>query len=47
MYGFQISEFIIVGVNTHAEEESSVSSIDNFVIPELRSFSAEGLGSNI
>ena len=35
MNGFEIGKFVIIGINTDAEEEAGVSPVDNFVVPEL------------
>ena len=35
MYSFQVSELVIVRVHADAKEQSSITSIDNLVIPEL------------
>lgn len=32
---FEICEFVIIGINTDAEEKAGISPIDNFVVPEL------------
>ena len=38
MYRFEVSEFIVIGVDTDAEKESSVATIDDFVVPELAGY---------
>jgi hypothetical protein len=35
MNGFEIGKFVIIGVNADAEEETGVSPVDDFVVPEL------------
>ena len=35
MNSFQVGKFVIIGINTNAEEEARVSSVDNFVVTEL------------
>ena len=35
MYGFQIGQLIVVGVDTDTKEEPSVASVDDFQVTEL------------
>jgi len=35
VYGLQVSELIVIRVNTHAEEEAGIATVYNLVIPEL------------
>jgi len=35
MDGFQVRQFIIIGIHTEAEEQSSITAIDDFVVPKL------------
>lgn len=41
MYGFKICQLVIVCVHAHTEEETSVSSVNNLVIPELQELSVK------
>jgi hypothetical protein len=38
MYRFEVSEFIVISVDTDAEEEPSVATVDDFVVPELAGY---------
>jgi hypothetical protein len=35
VYGLQVSELIVIRVNTHAEEEAGIATVYDLVIPEL------------
>jgi hypothetical protein len=35
MDGFQVGQFIVIGIYTQAEEQAGVAAIDDFVVPEL------------
>jgi len=35
MNGFEVGKFIVISVHTNAEEQASISPVDNFVVPEL------------
>jgi hypothetical protein len=35
MNSFEISEFIVVGINAHTEEKASIATIHDFVVLEL------------
>lgn len=35
MDSFEIGKFVVVSVYTDAEEQASVSPVDNFIVPEL------------
>jgi hypothetical protein len=42
MNGFKIGKFVIVGVDADAEKQASISSVHNFVVPELVCWLASG-----
>jgi hypothetical protein len=35
VYGLEVRKFVIVRIDTHAEEKASIATVYNLVIPEL------------
>jgi len=35
VYGLEVRKFVVVRIDTHAEEETSITTVYNLVIPEL------------
>ena len=46
MNSFEISKFVVISVHTDAEEQASISPVNNFVVPELVSRLAFTFGPN-
>lgn len=40
MYGFQVTQIVVVHIDTYAEVQTSIASVDDFEIPELKTRSA-------
>lgn len=47
MDSLEVRELIVVGIHTDTEEETSVSSVDDLVVPELETMRPSGEGNEL